>query len=370
VARKAHTVLTAGAFRADMRVALVAMETTNHRDTEGNRRFERLARGLADAGHEVMVFCSRWWSGDHESATLQGVEFRGVAEEGALGTFCARLPYRLWQYGPDVVHTRPTPPPQVIAASTGGTLARAPLALEWFGDEGLAADGRAARVVAREPQLVITPSELIRTRVRELGALDEGSRVVPEGIEFDAVEEADVAGEVDVAYAHPLDGSANAESLLLGLAELRDRDWTATIVGDGPRRGEYEEQAADLRIDDRVTFAGACDRERRLSVYRGAHAFVQTAYREYFATELLWALACGCVGLVEYQAESSAHELIENCERSFRVTSPQELADAIVDAGQFDRLDVDDTWERYDHDAVAGMYVDTYGQLQSEFSFV
>jgi len=353
-----------------MRVALVAMETTHHRDTAGNRRFERLAERLAAAGHDVVVFCLRWWSQGPETTELDGVEYRGIADPDAAVPFCARLPYRLLRYNPDVVHTRPTPPSQVIAASTGGTLARAPLAMEWFGDEGLDPEAPTTRVVAREPQLVITPSEMVRTQVRELGALDSGSRVVPEGIDFDAVEQADVASEVDVAYAHPLDGSANVESLLLGLAELRDRDWTATIVGDGPRREDYERQAADLRIDDRLTFVGSCDRDRRLSIYRGAHAFVQTAYREYFATELLWALACGCVGIVEYQTESSAHELIENYDRSFRVTDPQELADAIVDAGRFDRWTIDDTWASWDHDAILDMYLDVYEELTTEFSFI
>lgn len=353
-----------------MRVALVALETTNHRTTTGNHRFERLARQLVEAGHDVRFFCSRWWSSDPNRVELDGVEYRGIADEDALGEFCVRLPLAIGRYAPDVVHTRPAPPPQVIAASTGGTLARAPLALEWFGDEGLDPDAPATRLVAREPQMVITPSELVRTRVRELGALERGSRAIAEGIDFEAVEEADVGDGVDVVYAHPLDEGANAESLLLGLAELRDRDWRATIVGDGPRRGEYERQAADLRIDDRVTFTGACDRERRLGVYRGAHVFVHTAFREYFATELLWALACGCVGIVEYQTESSAHELVENYERSFRVTDPEGVADAIVEAGECDRLDIDDTWQSYDHAAILDRYVDTYEELMTDFSFI
>ncbi|PSQ58784.1 MAG: glycosyl transferase family 1 [Halobacteriales archaeon SW_9_67_25] len=353
-----------------MRVALVAMETTNHRNTAGNHRFERLARQLVGAGHDVRFFCARWWSSDPDTVELDGVEYHGIADDDALAEFCLRLPVAIFQYAPDVVHTRPAPPPQVIAASTGGTLARAPLALEWFGDEGLDPNAPATRVVAREPQMVLTPSELVRTRVRELGALGRGSRTIAEGIDFDAVGQAGVGEGVDVAYAHPLDESANAGSLLLGLAELRDKDWQATVIGDGPRRGDYERQAADLRIDDRVTFAGACDRDRRLRVYRGAHVFVQTAYREYFPTELLWALACGCVGLVEYQAESSAHELIENYERSFGVTDPGGIADAIVEAGQFDRRDTDDTWQSYDHGAVLDRYVDTYEKLLTDFSFV
>ena len=128
--------------------------------------------------------------------------------------------------------------------------------------------------------------------------------------------------------------------------------------------------SATARVAPRRRPATTGDREERLSIYRGAHAFVQTAFQEFFATELLWALACGCVGIVEYQAESSAHELIESYERSFRVTNPQQLADAIRDAGRFDRLTVDDTWERYDREQVLERYVDAYRRLTDEFGYI
>jgi glycosyltransferase involved in cell wall biosynthesis len=353
-----------------MRVAFVAAETTKQRDTAGARRFERLARQLSDAGHDVTVFCAQWWTQGPPRTELEGVNYCGVTDGIALPAFCTRLPYLLARHNPDVVHVRPAPPEPVAAAAVGSTIARAPLVAEWFGDEGVDPDARATRLAARTPELVVTPSELVRTRVRELGATGERSRVVPESIDFGAIEDAGVADTVDVAYAHRLDGSANLESLLLALAELRDREWSATVVGDGSQRGAYERQAADLRIDDRVTFVGACDRAARLRIYRGAHAFVQTAYREYFATELLWALACGCVGVVEYQAESSAHELIESYERSFRATDPQQIADAIRAAGEFDRRTVDDAWESYDHGAILDRYVDAYERLVADYGYL
>ncbi len=353
-----------------MRVAFVAMETTRHRETAGNHRFERVARQLREAGHEATVFCAQWWDGEPDVFEADGVRYRAVTITPAPASFCLRLPGVLARYSPDVIHARPSPPWQVFAASVGGTLARSSMALEWFGDEDLDEDATATKWLLKEPQVVVTPSEMVRTEVRELGALDADTRIVPESIDFSLVESVDPSEEVDVAYAHPLDESANIGSLFLGLAELRDRDWTATIIGDGPMREEYEQEAADLRIDDRVTFVGACDREQRLSIYRGAHAFVQTAYREYFPTELLWALACGCIGIVEYQAESSAHELIENYQRSFRTTTPQQLADAIVDAGQYDFLTVDETWREYDHTRVTARYVDLYEELRADYGFV
>jgi glycosyltransferase involved in cell wall biosynthesis len=348
-----------------MRVAFVSEQTVFHGATEPRARLHRVARNLAARGHEVTVFCAQWWAGYEATKTRHGVDYRAVTTDPAPTSFAVRLPLRLARFRPDAIHASPDPPGQVVAASVGGTLARAPLVVEWYGTEDVP-ESRVARYAARTPATVVTPSEMVRTSVRERGATAENTRVVPESIDMDRVREIEPSDEADIVYARRLDEDANVQNLLLGLAELRGRDWAATIIGDGPSRAEFESQAADLRIDDRVTFAGDLPRSERIAIYRGAHTFVQTAYREVFATELCWALACGCVGIVEYQAESSAHELIETYDRSFRVTDDQELAAAIVDAGRFERTTIDESFERYDHDAVLDQYLDCYRESQDE----
>jgi len=345
-----------------MRVAVVAMRTSHYRDTEGRRRLERVATELADAGHDVTVFCSQWWDGFDDEFAPEDVTYRAVTVSPTVPSFCARLPFILARYRPDVVHALPTPPSVVLAASTGASLARAPLVTEWYGDDDVP-ESVPASLSLRSPDRIVTPSELVRTRVRERGASADQTTVLPQSVDMDLVREVDPDDEIDVAYAHRLDGSANVESLLLGLAELRQRDWSATIVGDGPERDHYEQEAADLRIDDRVTFVGACDLDRRVSIYKGAHVFVQTAFRECFATDLLWAMACGCIGIVEYQADSSAHELVEQRDRAYRVTNPQEIADKIAESAAYDRWTVDESVAEYDHEAVRGRYEDLYEGL-------
>ncbi|MCU4719362.1 glycosyltransferase family 4 protein [Halapricum hydrolyticum] len=349
-----------------MRVAFVSMETTHHDERPGTRRFERLARLLAERGHDVTVFCARTWDGERETATDAGVIYRGVTDAPAPTSFALRLPWALARFDPDVIHALPTPASQVVAANVGGTLSRAPLVVEFFGDTDPSESRWAGRALS-VPDRIVTPSEMVRTELREHGVADDRLLTLPESIDMELVRSVEPTNDVDVAFAHPLDETANVKSLLLGLAELRDRDWSATIIGDGPAREEYEQEVEDLRIGDRVEFVGECSREERLSIYRGAHAFVQTAYREQFATELLWALAAGCVGIVEYQAESSAHELIENYDRGYRVTTPQQLADAIVDAGEFEHLTVDDSWAEYDHGTVLESYLQLYRDLQDEY---
>lgn len=352
-----------------MRIAFVSERTAFHEATDGRERLHRVASSLAARGHDVVVFCTQWWEGYDEHREKDGVTYRGVTVAPARSSFLLRTPVLLARFRPDVIHALPTPPVQVAAATVAGTLVRAPLVVDWFGDEDLP-DDRWTRHAASGPDRVVTPSELVRTAVRERGADEEDTCVIPESIDMSLVEETEPERGADVVYARELDEDANVETLLLALAELRQRDWSATIIGDGPKRDAIEEEAADLRIDDRITFAGDLSRAERVARYKGAHTFVQTAYREQFATELLWALSCGCVGIVEYQTDSSAHELIETYTRSFRVTDDEELADAIVEAGEFERLTVDPDLANYDHDTVLDQYLDCYNGVVEEHGFL
>lgn len=362
--------LAGGIVPASMRVAFVSLETTRQVDDAGQRRFERVARLLADRGHDVTLYCGQWWDDYTDVREVEGLRYRGVTLGTAASSFVARLPALLAAHRPDVIHVQPAPADQVLAALVGGSLARAPVVVEWFGSREPAADRRLSRFTVTRPARIITPSEYVRTRVRERGADGDRTRVIPESIDYDRVEAAEPADPVDVAFAHPMNGTSNLDDLILGLAELRKEDWSATIIGDGPLREEYERDVSNLRIDDRVQFVGNCDRERRLEIYRGAHAFVQTATREQFPRELLWALAAGCVGIVEYQAESGAHELIENYERSFRVTDPEQLAGAIRDARELDRWTSDDHWAAYDHGTILNRYLDVYREVTDEYGWL
>jgi len=209
----------------------------------------------------------------------------------------------------------------------------------------------------------------VKTEVREFGAAAADVEVVPESIDFDLVREADVDSRADLVYARRLDEHANVESFLLALAELRDRDWRAAVVGDGPERESAEATAAELRIDDRVSFLGALEPAEFVPILKGAHVFAQTATVDPFSRGLLWGLACGCVGLVEYQARSSAHELVEGRDRGALVTSPQELADEVVAAAGHERETVNEAFARYDHDDVIQAYEAVYEAEIDDYGF-
>ena len=349
-----------------MRLAFVSFETVHHRDSETNQRFRTILELLAAAGHDVHCYCAGFWAGDEPTYEHENVTYHAVSTgPEARSSFLARLPFVLAAANPDVIHASAQPPGQVLAAQVGATLARAPLVVEWYGDDGIP-ETRWTRLAAGRPDGIITPSELVSTRTQEIGADGDAVDIVPNPIDCDRIQDVEPGADVDVIYARRLDDGANLESLLLGLAELRDRDWQATVIGDGPDRDRYERLASDLRIDERVTFRGDLELDERIAAYRGAHVFAQTAEHCVFPTEMLWALASGCVGIVEYHANSSAHELVEGWERGFRTTSEDELAEAILAAGDLECREYDDRFADYDGSAVAEQYLERYRTLQEK----
>lgn len=350
-----------------MRVAFVAMVTAYHDETPATRRTRRIARHLADRGHEVTVLCSRWWEGTIPEFEHDDVRYRAITDTPDATKFASKLPFALKNCSPEVVHAVNSPPSAVVAAKTTARLLRIPVVVDWW-SEG-AGSKKNYRRVAKQADAVVTPSETVRTRVREYGADEDDVRVIPESIDLSLVRDVDPDDRADIVYARDLDESANVESFLLALAELRGRDWQAAVIGDGPEREAVEQTARDLRIDDRVAFLGELPDEERVSVLKGAHVFAQTAHTEAFPTNLLWALACGCVGIVEYQAGSSAHELVEGRARGKLVTSPQELADEIVSSGAMDRQTVNEEYDTFDHREVLQRYLDTYQAVVDDYGF-
>ncbi|SDY29471.1 glycosyltransferase [Halopenitus persicus] len=348
-----------------MRVAFVSLFTPHHGDTPPRRRTRRTARQLADRGHDVTWLCAQWWGGDHGAFTEDGIDYRRVVADPDPTGFAVRLPAALRRADPDVVHAVNSPPGAALAAATSRPIHRAPVVVDWWCDRP--EDGRLAYgLLARRADAVVAPARTVATRVREHGAPDDAVETIPESVDLDLVESAPVDDRFDVVYSRRLDRHANVESFLLGLAELREADWSAAVIGDGPERSAAEATAAELRIADRVRFLGDRPLPERVAIFKGAHVFAQTALREAFASELLRALACGCVGLVEYQAGSSAHELVEGDDRASLVTSPQELAAAFRDAAARPRRTVGEGFETYGRRPILERYLERYRSLLDE----
>ncbi len=346
-----------------MRVAVVAEETAHHVDTPATDRLGRLAELLGARGHDISIFCAQWWDGQPETFEADGLTYQAVTRDTAqpIRRFATHLPGLLRQFNPEIIHVAHVESLPIHTAVLTGGLTRTPVIVDWY-DYTPPTNGRATarRLAARAPTTVVAPSRLVETGIRELGRTETDIDIIPTGIEMDRIRAIDPEPTADIVYSRPLDPDANLESLLLALAELRDMDWHAAIIGDGSERDRYEQQAADLRIDDRVTFLGDRPLDERLAIFKGAHVSVHTAIKAPFVTDFLRSLAAGCVGIAEYHAESSAHELIEGRDRGFRTTTEESLVEAIRESATLEHREIDEDFDRYDERAFLEAYLDIY----------
>lgn len=334
-----------------MKIAFV--NATPEAETALARRTRHLTERFAQHGHEVTVLCLRWWDGEYEEFERAGVSHRAVA--GSRRWFALRVPGALAADHPDVVHAAGSDPRAVLAAGLAG----APLVVEWCGEGSPRLLDRAFSSADR----VCVPSEHVRTAARERGA---DATVVPEGIPIDVVRTVEPSGSAALVWAGRLDEHAGLEGLLLAIAEFRNEEWRTLVIGEGPERERYERLAADLRIDHRVDFVGRLAVEERIARFEGAHAVVHTADRCPFARDLLLALACGCVGIVQYRSKSAAHELITGFERGIGVTDEEGIVDAIETAAGFAHERYDARFERFSDTAVVERYLETYRALGAD----
>jgi len=357
-----------------MRVAFVSMYTLHTRDTYVTRRLARLSGLLADRGHDVHVLCGRWWDGSHPTFEQDDITYRAVDGDFSSRLFVSKLPFALRRTAPDVVHVPNSPVGHARAAKTACRLLRTPLVVDWWADR-VDESNADYRKLGRSADALIAPSETVKTVIRGHDGPEDDITVIPPSIDFGLVESAAVDDRIDYVYSRRLDEDANVETFLLALAELRSREWQAAVIGSGPALEDAKRTAKDLRIRERIAFLGELPEAERVPIFKGAQVFAQTATHEPFATELLWGLACGCVGIAEYQIDSAAHELIERKSRlpgtrGSMVSTPQELADEIIAAEEMDHRTVNPNYEQYDHDPVTDQYIDCYEQTVEDYGFL
>ncbi|MFW6153236.1 MAG: glycosyltransferase, partial [Halobacteriota archaeon] len=202
-------------------------------------------------------------------------------------------------------------------------------------------------------------SGVIETELLEAGVNVPIHRL-PDPIDFERIAGTVAADRGEIVWAAQGAETAEVDIVLLSLAELRDRAWRGVLLGPMGDPRSVREAVDDLGLSDRVTVLDRVHPRERIAIYRGARVFIQTTPVSPFPTELLIAMAAGCVGVVQYQEYSSAHELVERSRTGELISTPEELADAVESASHREPRDLDERYRSYDGGAIASQLVTAY----------
>lgn len=153
----------------------------------------------------------------------------------------------------------------------------------------------------RSARLAVAISDFGRSQLMTLVPEERWAdlHVVRCGIEpdvFDVVDRSDrEGGDVEVLCVGRLIELKGQSLLVEAVAELRDRGVSvrATLVGDGPKRGDLARLARRRGVGDAVTFAGAVGQDAIREHYARADVFCLPSFAEGVPVVLMEAMAVG-----------------------------------------------------------------------------
>lgn len=158
------------------------------------------------------------------------------------------------------------------------------------------------RTVLTEVDRVILVGEPLRAPYANLAGRSDHFRVVPNGFRLPPAGAGRLRAErqmcdslrlISVSNLHEGKGIDLNLKALASLRRSENLAWRYMVVGEGRERGPLEILAAELGIDDRVRFVGACEHDEVYNHLLEADIFVLPSYREAFGIAYLEAMACG-----------------------------------------------------------------------------
>ena len=350
-----------------MRVAILERETFYTDGNGSDRRLHLIADLIAGRGHSVIFYCTQWWDGENREKIHNKVKYCAVTDdrEDPEWKFIAQLPSKIKEFNPDLMLVDGTDYALTIASKMISSVQRKPLMADFYKGVEMKISGKwKYKFVLNLPDLIVVPSELVLTNLVESGCKIGLIRQIPSPIDIEKIEnikpmqwQKDRKEVKNIVYSRFLDEDANIESLFLGLAQIRDVEWNAVVIGDGKLKSEYERQAKDFRISDRVKFLGEIPIEEKIAIFKGAHICVHTATKSASPKDFLLALACGCVGIAEYHTNSSAHEFIKFKNRGFRTTESDKLHLVIRQAMELPKKEIEEGYFSFGNERFTETYI-------------
>lgn len=157
------------------------------------------------------------------------------------------------------------------------------------------------RLALRSFDHVVAVSEAVRDSLRLFGMPGRKISVIYNGVDvsqygqpgIDSASRRQSDGPINIGYVGRLDMQKGLDPLLLAVAPLlRERpELKLTLIGDGPAREQLRALANQLRVEDKVIFAG--QRQDMPAVYASLDLFVLPSLREGMPMTVLEALAAG-----------------------------------------------------------------------------
>lgn len=319
---------------------------------------DRLARGFAAAGHDVML----WTTGDSTCPVPTGHTFDrpqgdriGLSSVEIRHVLCGYEHLARW--GADLVHDHTLIGP-LIARHRHATPVVATNHGPFVGDLG-----ELFRAVSPDVTVIaISHDQAARASGTEIAA------VIHHGLDPDEFRPGDGGGDEHGPYLAFLGRMAPEKGADIAARAARAAGARLVIAAkmrDPAERRFFADEVEPL-LDDRIRYLGEVDAEERLRVLRGALALVNPVlWPEPFGLVMIEALACGTPVLA--LRAGSVPEIVDDGVTGFVCDTTEELAARICDVDSIDRVACRHAFERrFSSDRMVADHLELFERVLDE----
>src|SRR3990167_3869775 len=322
----------------------------------GEKRIYEIGKRLVAKGHNVHLFCIKWWDGsdiiENEGMILHGVcqrmelyvDGRRSISEAII--FSIKLFPHLYKENNqkfDIIDVTAFPYFSVFIVKLVSLTKRVPVPMvvtwhevwgdywyEYLGWKGFF--GKLIENIASKLGKLVAVSKITKKNLESLGLKDKDIYIIPNGIDLKRV--SDIMPNIDrcdIIFIGRLIKEKNVDVLLKAVDYVRHElcDIKCYIIGDGPEKENLVKFVNDKRLDNNVIFFEFMEHDEVISRLKSSKLFVLPSSREGFGIVVIEAFACGIPVITTKHQHNAACQLV-NKETGIVINlDVYELGDAI-----------------------------------------
>ncbi len=337
-----------------MRIAFVSDAVYPYNKGGKERRLYEISTRLARKGHDVHIYCMKWWKGSPDRVE-DGVHLHAISKFVPLYTKSGtRSIYQGLYFGVaclklikedfDIVDVDHMPYFPIFSVKLVALLKRKTMFCTWhevwskdYWVNYIGAKGVIGYAVEKAssmlPDKIISISDNTTDKLRKDLHSHRKVYTIANGTEFSKIQRLKASNQKsDVIFVGRLLSNKNVDVLIKAVA-LLGKNVRCFIIGEGPEKGKLVALVKRLNLGN-VKFFGALEsHDDVLSLIKSSKVFVLPSTREGFGIVVIEANACGVPVVTINHEDNAAKDLIkENVNGYLSSLDEKELAKSIIRA--------------------------------------
>lgn len=339
-----------------MKIAFVSDAIYPYNKGGKEKRMYEISTRLAKRGHNVHVYCMKWWKEKETQRIENGVHLHAISryyplysgkrrsiKEAVMFAFAC---FKLIREDFDVVDVDHIPYFVLFSTKVVCILKRTKLIASWhevwgreYWKEYLGGLGNIAYVIEKlsvlMPDRIISVSEHTTNKLKNDLLSKKDIITISNGVDFEKIKKIHASSEKsDVIFAGRLFSHKNVDMLIKSIAALNENrpDIKCLIIGDGSEEKNLEALTQKLNLEKNIKFFGFLENHDDVyALMKSSKVFVLPSTREGFGIVVIEANACGIPVITINHKDNAARDLIEEGKNGFVCQlNEEEIAKRII----------------------------------------